>query len=188
MRMRDAACGALGVALLSAWAPQVNAGIAADVYIWSDPGDVFPGGDPNILYVWIVFYDDHVDGLDFGLTGTHTVVSITPAPGWTNDGTLESPQLMCSSPSCIEWFAPIAAIELADAASAGSLCFTESTLTGRFCYRSACSGCWHNFLLYGGHQSGGSPPCPDILPNQDCLPPIVAVEPMSWGRLRAGYR
>ena len=156
------------LSILIGAAPVAVASPSVAVRINDDPGDTFPPGSTNTLYVWLVLYDHAADGLDFGLEGTHTVLSVTPAPGWTNSGTLTSP-LLTTDVTGLIYVGPVAAVEVAGELSGDSLCFVESELSGRLCFRHWETGEWH-WLDHMGHGPTGEVPCQGSSASAGCSP------------------
>ncbi len=160
-----------------------DASVMHIIYIRDDPGEVFPEGAPNTLYIWAFMTDIPIAEIEFGLIGSYEIVALTPAPNWTNLGSTTSPHLV-ASPGFEIQTGPFAAIEVNDLNAPGSICFAESTLSSRLWFRGPFSDLWY-CLEVSGWVTEGLPFCPGVSLGEGC---VVEGDRLSWGSLKGAFR
>ena len=156
---------------------------ASDVDPWQQVTQPWVGD--KTFHLWFVNYP--VSELQFGLGGSLEVVSFTPAAGVQNLGTLSAPQILfdagCAGGLLSNTLLGSVVVRDPDR-SGGSVCFTESATSGRFCFYECDQNVWFELTPYDLHTAPGV--CTPPVAPPECLP--ISVEGTTWGEVKSRYR
>jgi len=150
---------------------------------FSPVGEAHAGLDT--LYIGIVCTRD-VKTLEFAFTGTYEVVELIPLAGAENLGTAQEPYLVRADPY---YGLPylVATVIVNDSKGLGAeLCFGESSSNGRFCFQISDRDTWYRAEYWRGFTTIGPDYCYGQGDSAGCT--NIAVDPESWGEVKARYR
>jgi hypothetical protein len=139
----------------------------------------------DTVYVW-VGSTRSVKTLEFMFTGTFSLIDFIPFHGVANLGSTQEPYLVVSGPPYIELPQLLGALVLEDVSGVGAeLCLGESS-NGRLCGQITDRDTWYRLDSWTGFTTIGKFPCQGQSFSKSCT--NIAVDPESWGEVKARYR
>jgi hypothetical protein len=125
--------------------------------------------------------------LEFAFTGTYEVIDVIPSEGVENVGSIQEPVFIGQPPGNCLPYSLVAAVIVEDAVGAGAeLCLGESS-GGRFCFLMLdYPKAWYGVTHWRGYTTIESFPCFGEPSSSGCA--SLAIDPGSWGKVKALYR